>query len=80
MAEFCLDCWNKINKSKDDEKKYILSKDLDLCEGCGEWKHVVIRKRKGIMKSLFTIVIILLCIIAIIMMPSIDWVESFLQN
>ena len=42
MAEFCLDCWNRINGTDDEEDKYILSEELDLCEGCGEWKHVVI--------------------------------------
>ncbi|MBO7342196.1 MAG: hypothetical protein J6U87_05900 [Clostridia bacterium] len=45
MAEFCLDCWNKIyckDYSKWDVK---LSWGLDLCEGCGEWKRVVLEKR-----------------------------------
>ncbi len=46
MAEFCLDCLNRINKSKDGEEEFVLSKDLDLCEGCGEWKHVVIMERR----------------------------------
>ncbi len=46
MAEFCLDCWNKIMESEDNEKKYVLSKDLDLCEGCGEWKRVIVMERK----------------------------------
>ena len=45
MAEFCLDCWNRINKTKDGKTKYVLSKDLDFCEGCGKWKHVVITER-----------------------------------
>ncbi|MBR5155412.1 MAG: hypothetical protein IKW62_02880 [Clostridia bacterium] len=47
MAEFCLNCWNKINKTNDNERKYIISKDLDLCEGCGEWKPVIIMERKA---------------------------------
>ncbi len=46
MAEFCLDCWNRINESNDSEKKIVLSKDLELCEGCGEWKPVIITLRK----------------------------------
>jgi len=46
MAEFCLECWNKINNGKDDEKNYILSKELELCEECGEWKHVIIAERR----------------------------------
>ena len=47
MAEFCLECWNKINETKDNERKYIISKDLDLCEGCGELKPVIIMERKA---------------------------------
>ncbi len=46
MADFCLDCWNKINESADSPNKYILSKDLGLCEGCGECKSVIIADRK----------------------------------
>lgn len=42
MAEFCLECWNWLNRRNDPEKDYIISKDLDLCEGCGEWKHVIV--------------------------------------
>jgi len=45
MAEFCLDCMNKILGTNDKPKEYILSWDLDLCEECGEWKRVVIRKK-----------------------------------
>ncbi len=47
MAEFCLDCLNRISKTRYDERKYIISKDLDLCEGCGEWKHIVVMERSG---------------------------------
>lgn len=47
MAEFCLECWNRINETNDDEGKYILSKDLTLCEECGEWKNVIVAERKG---------------------------------
>ena len=46
MAEFCLQCWNKMYKTNDDESKFILSKELDFCEGCGEWKHVIVRERE----------------------------------
>ena len=45
MAEFCLDCWNKINETDDPADQYIISNELDLCEGCGEVKHVIVRKR-----------------------------------
>lgn len=45
MAEFCLDCWNKINQTDDPADRYIISNELDLCEGCGKVKHVIVRKR-----------------------------------
>lgn len=46
MATFCLDCWNRINETDHDEKKYFISKGFCLCEGCGEQKHVIIAERK----------------------------------
>lgn len=46
MAEFCLKCLNELNGTNDVAKKYIISKDLDLCEGCGEWTKVVVMERK----------------------------------
>lgn len=46
MAEFCLKCWNEINGANDPPRKYIISKDFDLCEGCGEWTHVIVMERK----------------------------------
>lgn len=46
MAEFCLDCWNKLNNTKHTADMYIIDKTPDLCEGCGEYKPTVI-KRKG---------------------------------
>lgn len=46
MAEFCLDCWNKLNKTRFTEKEYVLSKEPDLCEECGQWKLVIVRVRR----------------------------------
>ena len=46
MAEFCLDCWNALNGFDDPQESYVMSWGIELCEGCGEWKRVVIRKRK----------------------------------
>ncbi len=43
MAEFCVDCWNELNGSNNTEKDFILSENLDLCEGCGELKNVIIK-------------------------------------
>lgn len=45
MAEFCLECFNKVFETNEKESAYILSKDLDLCDYCGEFKRVVVRKR-----------------------------------
>ncbi len=42
MAEFCLECLNKMNQMNLSEKDVVLSDDLDLCESCGEMKYVVI--------------------------------------
>jgi len=52
MAEFCLDCWNKLNHTHLTQEDVILSEDLDLCEECAEVKSVIIclgkrRNRKG---------------------------------
>lgn len=41
MADFCIDCWNKLNSTDYPPSKFILSKDLDLCEGCGKYKRVI---------------------------------------
>ena len=45
MAEICLDCAKKMFKECD-EKRYILSDCLELCEECGEYKHVIVRERE----------------------------------
>ena len=42
MAEFCADCFNKMNQTDYPPEDFGLSKRLDLCEGCGEMKRVVI--------------------------------------
>lgn len=41
MAEFCLDCWNRMHHAHWTERDYILSKEYDLCEGCGEVRRVI---------------------------------------
>ena len=43
MAEFCLECWNKLMDTNDSSKRFIISRDLDLGEECGEWKRVIVR-------------------------------------
>ena len=53
MAEFCPECWNRINNYSDPPEMYILSWDYDLCEECGEWKRVVVGRRKSLLAILF---------------------------
>lgn len=45
MAEFCLDCFNKMEKANLKKRHVVLSSEEDLCEGCGEYKKVVMRLR-----------------------------------
>lgn len=41
MAEFCKDCFKKLEPSVS-EQELVLSSDAELCEGCGEVKPVVL--------------------------------------
>lgn len=45
MAEFCVECWNKLNDEKKPRAAYVLSLELELCEECGEWKRTIIAER-----------------------------------
>ncbi len=47
MAEFCLECWNRINGLDEPEDKYIISDIYELCEGCGELKRIIIIDKKS---------------------------------
>ena len=53
MAETCLECWNKENLSNDKPGKYILSEELELCEGCGEYKHTIVMYRSAYYRRKF---------------------------
>lgn len=61
MAEFCLDCWNRLNHTSYTERDFILSEELELCEGCAKFKPIILAERKmqslGI-KSCFLIFLI----------------------
>lgn len=47
MAEFCLDCWNRIHGAHCAPKG--VKTDLDLCEGCGQQKPVIVTfSRRGV--------------------------------
>ena len=37
MAEFCLDCWNRMNHTRQTERDCLLSNGRELCEGCGKF-------------------------------------------
>lgn len=39
MAEFCLDCYNKLHGTHYGEGAVKLG--CDFCEGCGEWKPTI---------------------------------------
>ncbi len=45
MAEFCYECYKKLHKSAGNKSDYVISWGYDLCEGCGEIKHVVTGRR-----------------------------------
>ena len=45
MSEICLDCYNEIMGTNESKKMFLISKELDLCEECGQWKPVIIRAR-----------------------------------
>ena len=41
MAEFCRECYVKICGGHESDPR-IMSEELELCEGCGEYKPVVV--------------------------------------
>ena len=45
MVEFCLACWNQLNDRQDGPERYVLSREPDLCEGCGQREPVIVRER-----------------------------------
>lgn len=47
MADYCFECWNKLNNGTCKRGEYVLSKEVDLCEGCGEYKRVIEFKKQG---------------------------------
>lgn len=44
MAEFGADCWNKLHHTEYPRYEFILTYRRELCEGCGEYKRVVVEK------------------------------------
>ena len=42
MAEFCLECLNKVMQTDYKESQVTIDDELDLCEGCGKMKLTVV--------------------------------------
>lgn len=42
MAEICRECYLREHGDRDKDR-LIMSKELDLCEWCGQYKQVVVR-------------------------------------
>ena len=51
MAEICIDCWIKETKGRKKRNGYVITKNLELCEICGEYKNVIICTRKVYLKN-----------------------------
>lgn len=46
MAEFCKECAGKyLGMTKKELRRAVMSDELDLCEGCGQYRPVVVRLR-----------------------------------
>ena len=58
MSEICLDCWNKENQTNHKPRRYILSKHLELCDSCGEYKRIIVMYRYAYYKRKFRYIIL----------------------
>lgn len=45
MAEFCFDCFKEMMETEDAQWRYVLSNELELCEGCAQHKKVVVKEK-----------------------------------
>ena len=57
MAYFCIDCWNEIHHEKVNQKEYDISKELLLCEGCEEYKQVVLGPKVSLAERIFVFLV-----------------------
>ena len=56
MADFCIDCQSKLHGVNYTKANVILSEDLELCEGCGGMKPVVVNFRRcGCLLGMFSL-------------------------
>ena len=53
MAEFCRDCFYKLNPKEPFVPVLSAPWDKDLCENCGEWKQVVVDLRPPLFFDIF---------------------------
>lgn len=47
MSEICFDCLNKTLGGNERPEKYVYSKDMYICEDCGQFKHTVLAERNA---------------------------------
>lgn len=52
MSEFCFECWSELFGKGEAKEDYIISKCYCLCEGCGEYKPVIIAPKKHYQKRI----------------------------
>ncbi len=53
MAEFCLECMRELDGIDYRAEEFVLSRGPELCEGCGQWKRVVIAERSRLSLAVF---------------------------
>ncbi len=53
MAEFCYECFNETFGTNFPKEKLKMSKELELCEGCAQYKHVVVKIGKSFFEEFF---------------------------
>jgi hypothetical protein len=46
MKKYCLECWNETHGCIDKPRRFIFSREPELCEICGQYKRVIIRMRR----------------------------------
>ena len=45
MAEFCFDCFKEMMETEDEQWRYVFTDELELCEGCAQYKRVVVNEK-----------------------------------
>ncbi|MDR0916259.1 MAG: hypothetical protein LBN02_03620 [Oscillospiraceae bacterium] len=58
MAEICVDCMKKSARKNGEpfsEREWVISDDADICEWCGEYKRVIIKRRENLLLKMLKI-------------------------